>query len=280
MTAANHQFAFNHATFGWDLRFVDFVSVVAESGAGGVGVWSDRLDGLSPEAAHRRIEDAGLAITALNRGGFFVAGSAEARQVAIDETLRQIDIAARMGAPVLLVVPGGMSDEVRDIWRARDQVREGLEAVVAHASSAGIRLGIEPFHPAMTASRGVINTLDCALDLCDGLGPPLGVILDIYHLWWDPNVLAAIARAGDRILGHHLCDWKLQSANLLTDRAIMGDGVADVAGMTRAARRAGYSGLLEIEIFSQDDLWRRPARDVARLCLERALDCLTDADQG
>jgi sugar phosphate isomerase/epimerase len=277
LTAANHQFAFNQATFGWNLPFVDFVSVVAESGAGGVGVWSDRLGGLSPEEAHRRIEDAGLRITALNRGGFFVAGSADGRRRAIDETLRQIDIACRIGTAVLLVVPGGMSDEVRDIERARDQVREGLAAVAAHASAAGVRLGIEPFHPALTASRGVINTLDSALDLCDGLGPPLGVVLDIYHLWWDPNVRAAIARAGDRILGHHLCDWKLQPVDVLTDRAIMGDGVADVVGITRAARRAGYSGLLEIEIFSRDDLWRRPAREVASLCLERARDCVAVA---
>jgi sugar phosphate isomerase/epimerase len=93
-------------------------------------------------------------------------------------------------------------------------------------------------------------------------------------------VLTAVARAGARILGHHLCDWKLQPSDVLTDRAIMGDGVADVAGITRAARRAGYSGLLEIEIFSQGDLWRRPPREVASLCLERALDCLADAGQG
>lgn len=277
MTTASQQFAFNHATFGWNLPFVDFVSVVAEAGAGGVGVWSDRLGGLSPEEAHRRVEDADLKITALNRGGFFVAGSADGRRQAIDETLRQIDIACRIGAGVLLVVPGGMSDEVRDIERARDQVREGLVAVAAHASAARIRLGIEPFHPALTVNRGVINTLDSALDLCDGLGLPLGVVLDIYHLWWDPNVLAAIARAGDRILGHHLCDWKLHPEDVMTDRAIMGDGVADVAGITRAARRAGYSGLLEIEIFSQNDLWLRPAREVASLCLERARDCLAGA---
>jgi sugar phosphate isomerase/epimerase len=274
VSAANHQFAFNHATFGWNLPFVDFVSVVAEAGAGGVGVWSDRLDGLSPEEARRRIEDAGLKITALSRGGFFVAGSAVGRRQAIDETFRQIDIACRIGSTVLVVVPGGMSDEVRDIERARDQVREGLQAVASHASAAGIRLGIEPFHPALTVSRGVINTLDSALDLCDGLGPPLGVVLDIYHLWWDPNVKAAIARAGDRILGHHLCDWKLQPADVMTDRAIMGDGVADVAGITRAALLAGYSGLLEIEVFSQDDLWRRPAREVASLCLEKGRNCL------
>lgn len=279
MTAANHQFAFNHATFGWHLPFVDFVSIVAETGASGVGVWSDRLGGLSPEEARRRIENAGLRITSLNRGGFFVAGSLDGRQRAINETIRQIDIAWRMGAEVLLVVPGGMSDEVRDIKRARVQVREGLEAVATHASAAGIRLGIEPFHPALTASRGVVNTLDSALDLCDALGSPLGVILDVYHLWWDPNVFAAIARAGDRILGHHLCDWKLHPVDVLTDRAIMGDGVADVAGITRAARQAGYDGLLEIEIFSHDDLWRRPARDVAKLCLERALGCLPDMER-
>lgn len=280
MLAAHRQFAFSHATFGWKLPFVDFVSVVAASGAGGVGVWSDRLDDLSPEQARIRIEDAGLAITGLNRGGFFVADSADKRGQAIDETRRQIDIASRIGAPVLVIVPGGMSDEIRDIGRARAHVREGLEAVARDASAAGVRLGIEPFHPALTTWRGVINTLDSALDLCDDLGPPHGVILDIFHIWWDPNVFRAIGRAGDRIIGHHLCDWKLHPIDLLTDRGVMGDGVADVAGITRAARQAGYDGLLEIEIFSQDDLWRRPAQEVAEFCLARAADCLAGATVG
>ncbi len=270
------QFAFNQATFGWDLPFVDFLSVVTEAGAGGVGIWSDRLDGLSPSQVRDQVEGAGLAITAVNRGGFFVGESASERQRAIDETFRQIDLTARLGADVLLVVPGGMNAGVSRIQEARDHVKAGLHAVLPHAAAAGVRIGLEPFHPALTASRGVINTLDSALDLCDEFGPTLGVISDVYHLWWDPNLFAAIDRARGQILGHHLCDWKLDTADFFTDRAMMGEGVADVVGITGAVRRSGYQGLLEIEIFSRNDLWRRPAKDVAELCLEKAAACLAE----
>src|SRR5262249_15948190 len=152
------------------------------------------------------------------------------RQHAIDETRRQIDLATRLGCKVVLVVPGGMCEGVRHIQRARDQVKAGLQSILPHAAASGIRMGIEPFHPALTASRGVINTLDSALDLCVELGPMLGVILDVYHLWWDPNLFAAIERARGRILGYHLCDWKLNSTDLFTARAIMGEGIADVVG--------------------------------------------------
>ncbi len=272
--------SFNHATFGWAVPFAEFVSVVAASGAGGVGVWSERMDGISPEDARTRLRDAGLSVTALNRGGFFVAASEQDRRRAVDATRRQIDFAARLGSEVLLIVPGGLSEDVRDLQRARDHVHAGLAAVMADATAAGVKLGLEPFHPALTASRGVINTCDSALDLCNRLGPSLGIVTDIYHMWWDPGAHAAIARAGPRILGHHICDWKLSPSDVATDRAVMGEGVADVVGLTRSVLQAGYAGLVEIEIFSQDDLWRRPPEDVARLCLDRAVDCLRRVEDG
>jgi len=271
--------AFNHATFGWDLPFPEFLSVVTNVGAGGVGVWSEHLGGLSPEVAGARIRDAGLAVTALNRGGFFVGATKADRQKSIDLTRMQIEFTARLGADVLLIVPGGLSTDVRDLSQARGHVAEGLEAVLPYAASAGIKLALEPFHPALTVARGVVNTLSSALDLCDLFGPCLGVITDIYHVWWDPEVYAAIARAGSRILGHHLCDSKLDASDPMMDRGVMGDGVADVAGLTRAVRQAGYSGLFEIEIFSRDDLWRRPAPEVAKLCLDRAVRCLSESDR-
>ena len=278
MSLGAREVAFNHATFGWSVPFGELISVVSSSGAGGVGIWSDKLDGLPAMQARARIEEAGLRVTAVNRGGFFVAGTLQGRQRAIDETLRQIDVTHDLGSDVLLIVPGGLADDVRSIDRAREHVLQGLEAVLPHAAACGIRLGIEPFHPGLTTSRGVTNTLDSALDLCDRLGSSLGVILDVHHLWWDPNLHAAISRAGDRILGLHLCDWALEATDPSSDRVVMGEGVADIPAIIRSVRNAGYKGFLEVEIFSRHDLWRRPPRDVAKLCLERAMSCIVEAE--
>jgi sugar phosphate isomerase/epimerase len=107
----------------------------------------------------------------------------------------------------------------------------------------------------------------------------VGVATDIFHLWWDPNLSRAIERAGNRIYAHHLCDWKLDTIDPFADRGVMGDGVADVAGITAAVMRAGYTGWMEVEIFSRNELWTMQPEAISALCLERALACLANADQ-
>jgi sugar phosphate isomerase/epimerase len=269
--------AFNHATFGPTTSFTTFLQVVAKTGAAGVGVWTERLDGLSPRAAGQLVRDHGLKISGVNRGGFFT-GSTQKRQLdAIGENKRQIEHAAELGADTLIIVPGGLSSEVRDIASARRMVAEGLAAVTECAVDCNVRLAIEPFHPVLSATRSVINTLDLALDLCEELGGQVGVATDIFHIWWDPNVYRAIERAGPRILGHHLCDWKLDTADPLTDRGLMGEGVADIAGLTAAVMQAGYEGWMEIEIFSRNHLWQMQPDAIAVLCIERAQSCLQTA---
>jgi sugar phosphate isomerase/epimerase len=271
--------SFNHATFGPDASFKTFIDVVAKSGAAGVGVWTERLDGMSPRAAGEAIRNLGLEISGVNRGGFFTGVLQAERQQAIDQTKRQIEATAELRADMLVIVPGGLSRDMRQIDTARGYVKEGVSKVAEFAREHGVRLAIEPFHPALSAARGVINTLDLALDLCEGFDTHVGVVTDIFHIWWDPNVYAAIDRAGSRIFGHHLCDWKLDTIDPFADRGVMGEGVADVDGLTAAIMRTDYQGWMEVEIFSRDHLWTLDAGAITALCLQRALSCLQKAEQ-
>ncbi|TPM24248.1 sugar phosphate isomerase/epimerase [Mesorhizobium sp. B2-3-5] len=271
--------SFNHATFGPEASFRTFLETVAETGARGVGVWTERLDGLSPTAAGELIRDHGLAISGVNRGGFFTGSTKEQRDAAIDQTLRQIEATAELHADTLVIVPGGLQPDLKDIRVARDQVKDGIARVAPFARDHGVRLAIEPFHPALSALRGVVNTLDLAMNLCEVHGGHVGVVTDIFHLWWDPGVYQAISRAGTRIFGHHLCDWKLDAVDPVADRAVMGDGVADIPGITAAVMDAGYSGWMEIEIFSKNDLWTMAPSAIASRCLERARECLDEAEK-
>lgn len=271
--------SFNHATFGPDASFKTFVEAVSKSGAAGLGVWTERLDGLSPGAAGAMIRDFGLEISGVNRGGFFTGASEVDRRSAIDQTKRQIEVTAELQADTLVIVPGGLSTDMRQIGIARQYVKDGLSKVAEWAKSCGVRLAVEPFHPALSATRGVINTLDLALDLCEGFDAHVGVVTDIFHIWWDPNVYAAIERAGSRIFGHHLCDWKLDTIDPFADRGVMGEGVADVEGLTAAVMRTGYTGWMEVEIFSRNDLWAMDAGAITALCLSRALFYLEKAKQ-
>jgi sugar phosphate isomerase/epimerase len=198
----------------------------------------------------------------------FPAPDAAGRQKAIDDNKRAIDEAATLGADALVLVCGGLPAGSRDIEGARAMVRDGLAAVLPHARARNIPLAIEPLHPMYAADRCCVNTLAQALDLCDALGGGTGVAVDTYHVWWDPDLFRDIARAGKRILAHHICDWLVPTRHLLLDRGMMGDGVIDFLPIRRAIEAAGYTGPQAVEILSED-WWRRPGDDVLRTCVER-----------
>ena len=151
------------------------------------------------------------------------------------------------------------------------QVRDGIAALLDHSRAAGVPLAIEPLHPMYAADRACVNTLKQANDLCDALGDGVGVAVDVYHVWWDPGLEAEIARAGaaGRILGFHVCDWLVPTTDLLLDRGMMGDGVIDIRKIRGWVEAAGYDGASEVEIFSQNDWWRRDADEVLATCIER-----------
>jgi sugar phosphate isomerase/epimerase len=135
----------------------------------------------------------------------------------------------------------------------------------------GMPLAIEPLHPMYAADRACVNTLSQALDLCVELGEGVGVAVDIYHVWWDPELEAQIARAGQMgaILAHHICDWLVPTTDLLLDRGMMGDGVVDLPAIRRMVEAAGFHGPQEVEIFSKENWWKRPGDEVLATCIER-----------
>jgi sugar phosphate isomerase/epimerase len=150
-------------------------------------------------------------------------------------------------------------------------VADGIAAILPHARANGMPLAIEPLHPMYAADRSCVNTLRHALDLCDRLGEGTGVAIDVYHVWWDPELDAQIARAGaaNRILAYHICDWLVPTRDLLLDRGMMGDGVIDLPRIRGMIEKAGYRGFTEVEIFSAANWWKRPGDEVLRTCLER-----------
>ena len=130
-------------------------------------------------------------------------------------------------------------------------------------------LAIEPLHPMFAADRACVNTLEQALDLCDQLGEGTGVAVDVYHVWWDPDLTGQIARAGRRILAYHVNDWLVPTTDLLLDRGMMGDGVIGLRAVRAEVEAAGYRGHCEVEILSANNWWQRDPDEVLRVCIER-----------
>ncbi len=244
----------------------------------GITVWRDRLQEMGVPAAASALRANGLTVTGLCRGGMFPAADAAGRKAAHEDNLRAIDEAQAIGAACLILVVGGLPPGSKDLAGAREQVREGIAAMLPHAREAHVPLAIEPLHPMQCADRACINTLGQALDVCDALDPQrtgaLGVAVDVYHVWWDPDLDAQIARAGkDRLLAHHLCDWLVPTTDLAFDRGMMGDGIIDLPRIRALVQGAGYAGFSEVEIFSARDWWQREADSVLSMMKERYAAC-------
>ena len=90
----------------------------------------------------------------------------------------------------------------------------------------------------------------------------VGVVVDTFHVWWDPDVWRQIARAGDRIASFQVCDWITPlPADTLLARGMMGDGHIDFPPLLAAVDAAGYTGDIEVEIFNAD-VWAADPDDV------------------
>ncbi len=260
----------------WTLR--QTIDGCSRHGIRGISPWRDKLAEMGVKEAARAIRGQGLTVTGLCRGGMFPAEDRKGRKAAIDDNLRAVDDAATLEARCLVLVAGGLPRDSKDLGGAREMVRDGIGEVLDHARSAGVPLALEPLHPMYCADRACINTLGQALDLCDLLDPQaagaLGVAVDVYHVWWDPQLDAQIARAGaKRLLAHHLCDWLVPTTDLAFDRGMMGDGVIDLQRIRGLMEKAGYRGYNEVEIFSQRDWWQRDPDEVLRTAQARHQDC-------
>lgn len=235
----------------------------ARAGIGSIGLWRDKVAEVGVATAAAAVRDAGLRVSSLCRGGFFPAADAAGRASAIDENRRAVEEAAALGTDVVVLVCGGLPPGSRDLPAARAMVRDGIAAVAPDAAACGVRLGIEPLHPMYCADRSVISTLQEANDLAEQFPPEqVGVVVDAYHVWWDPQVEAQIARAGQRILGFHIDDWTVPlPAGVLLGRGMPGDGCADLPLLRRAVDRAGYRGPIEVEVLNEA-VWNTPGDEI------------------
>lgn len=223
----------------------------AAAGVKGITVWRQWLEGRNIARAGENVRAAGIEVVSLCRGGFFPATDAAARRAAIDDNLKAIDEAEALGAGLIVLVCG--ADPNQPLDESRRQIFDGIAAVLDRAEQANVRLGIEPLHPMYADSRSAVNTLRQANDICDQLGSPqVGVVLDVYHLWWDPELKSQIERCGrsDRILAFHVCDWKTPTEDMLNDRGLVGEGCINVPQIRGWAEDAGFDGFIEVEVFS------------------------------
>lgn len=222
------------------------------NGVHAITVWRHHLEGRDAAGIGSSLRDAGLEITSLCRGGFFPASNTTGLQAAIDENLKIIEQAHALKAPLIVLVCGAVPGQ--SLVESRKQIADGIAAILPAAEQAGVKLAIEPLHPMYADDRSAVNTMRQAHDICHVLGLPksLGIAVDVYHVWWDPDLKAQIDLAGRAGLLHafHICDWKTPTTDLLNDRGLMGEGCINIREISDWMDAAGFKGHREVEIFS------------------------------
>ncbi|WP_406415992.1 sugar phosphate isomerase/epimerase family protein [Streptomyces sp. NBC_01614] len=258
------RFSINQMTVK-QLSIPELVDACRESGVAGVGLWREPVQAYGLEATAKLVRDAGLTVTTLCRGGFFTAIDPAERAAALDDNRRAVGEAATLGTDVLVLVSGGLPAGSKDLHGARERIADALAVLGPYAEDHGVKLAIEPLHPMYASDRCVVSTLTQALDLAERFpAHQVGVTVDTYHIWWDDNAPAQIARAGagGRIHTFQLADWTTPlPQGVLNGRGQIGDGAIDMREWLGYVEAAGYTGAIEVELFN-DGLWARDGREV------------------
>jgi sugar phosphate isomerase/epimerase len=232
----------------WDLPTT--CAKYAAAGVPGVGLWRQWLDGRPLSESRAMLDDHGLNAVSLVRSGFFPALTGDERQAALDDNRKALDEAAALGAPQLVLVCGAKPELSLD--DNRQQITDGIAACIDHAASVGVKLSLEPLHPMYADCRSAVNTMGQCNDMIDQLGDEwVGIAVDVYHVWWDPQLEQELQRAGSRIIGFHVCDWLTPTTDFLTDRGLMGEGCIDNCGIRKLVEAAGFADWIEVEVFSE-----------------------------
>ncbi|MFD7386914.1 sugar phosphate isomerase/epimerase family protein [Streptomyces sp. NPDC059852] len=265
------RFSINQMTVK-QLPLPELVAACRDLGVPAVGLWREPVQEYGVEAAAQLVRDAGLAVTTLCRGGFLTATDPAERDRALDDNRRAVDEAATLGTDVLVLVSGGLPAGSRDLPGARERIADALAGLGPYAEAHGVRLAVEPLHPMFAADRCVVSTLAQALDLVERFpARQVGVTVDTYHVWWDDDAPAQIARAGasDRIHAFQLADWITPlPAGVLNGRGQLGDGSVDLRRWRELVEAAGYTGPVEVELFNET-LWARDGREVLAETVDR-----------
>ena len=242
----------------------------ARAGVGAMAVWWEKLRDVGVERAARVIRDAGTAVTGYCAGGMLTARDDARWRQRLDDNRRMVDEAVAIGSSCLVALGGGLDPGDRDVETARQRALDGFAELLPYVRDAGIVLALEPLHPMVCATRSVLCTMRQANEWCDvlGGGPEVGIAVDTYNVWWDPELESQIERAAGRIAAYHVSDWLPDTRDLRFDRGMPGDGVIDFRRFAERVTAAGYRGRHEVEILS-NRWWREDPETVVATVVER-----------
>ncbi len=252
---------------GWSLEQI--IDACAERGMAGIVFWRREINNHAVEIGER-VRAAGMQVVGLCRTPYLTGSEAPE---SLDEARASVEMAAALGTNILTIVTGGTEPGTKGVAESQKLLADRVAKLAEFADTMGVKLALEPLNPMFGGNRTCIFSVRDALNVCRHVGASnVGIAVDVYHVWWDTDLAAACAEAGDLIMAYHLCDWLENTSDMLLDRGMMGDGVADLKAIRKSVEGAGYRGACEVEIFSANHWWLRDPEEVLNTMVERFRD--------
>lgn len=265
-----HQLCLPASTFADDVRFA------AELGYDGIGIDVGKL-GDGPDASAMEVFrasglGAGVGCAAvwsiLPTPNFPEPADPAERVDLIRDGIRRLGAFGSESVFCVLGQPGVMTQP--EAWRFIDAT---LPRLADEARQYGMTLSVEPMvrEGGRTIATPMVASIDTTIELFDRLGlDDAQIVVDIWHLHDSPRFLESLREHATRISALQMCDYHEPRA--WRDRLLPGFGAGHVREALAALDDGGFSGWLDLEVFS-DELW---AQSPPREFLARGLDAMRE----
>lgn len=271
-----HQLCLPASTFAEDVAFA------AELGYDGLGVDVGKLGDGPDDSAVATLRASGLSAgvgcavvwSILPIPNFPAPADPAERVDLILDGIRRLGALGSESVFCVLGQPGALSE--REAWRVIDAA---LPRLAAAAREQGMTLSVEPMvrEGGRVIESPMLASIDEALELFDRLDlADAKVVADIWHLHDSPRFLESLRENAARVSALQMCDYHVPDG--WRDRLLPGTGEGRVREALGALGDGGFSGWLDLEVFS-DALWAElPPREF----LARGLDAMREcwAERG
>jgi 2-keto-myo-inositol isomerase len=190
----------------------------------------------------------------------------------LDECEELCRIAAEIGCPYVVVVPGRLPPGSTD-----KQVVDESVQTLAKLSSIAERFGVGLAFEFLGQPDCSVQTLALAAEIVEQVGQPnVGLVIDSFHFYAGGSTIESIDQLdSERLFVFHINDAEDRPRELLEDRhrLLPGLGILPLAEIVEALRRIGYDRVTSVEIF-RPEYWERDPLDLARAAYESVVRVL------
>ncbi len=254
--------------------FEEDVELYSKGGCQGIGVWGFKMDKIGPirakELLKRHNLSAANCIPELNSIMPYVLSPSPVDPLErVEAFLPNMERMAQLSPESIVVITGPRGE--RSVREATDLCLKGFERIGKVASDLGVTVALEPIHKSVADAFSLIWDLPGTIQMLKEINQPnFKLLFDTWHLWDTADVFDDLASHIEMIGGVHISDWREQT-RAWTDRAFPGEGKVQLGKFLSSLKSAGFNGLYDVEIFSDDghlgqcfpdSLWKLPPAEI------------------